>query len=182
MNTRKCPVCGEALVASGKKYFPDGDPDANDYIVQCPSDDCPSVKFTRFRYTMNAHTRTRFDEVVEDVRELEQKLQGKHYDFLNAAVHARKFEMENTGLAAELETVTQANAYNLKMNEMLTARVAELEKHTMVRWRTTIETAVGIDEEFHTNLDAAEEYIGMCALDRHSTITKCEIREVQNGA
>ena len=60
-------------------------------------------------------------------------------------------------------------------------RVAELEKDTMVRWRTIIETPVGVDEEFHTNLDAAEEYIGMCALDSPSTITKVEIREVKNG-
>ena len=64
--------------------------------------------------------------------------------------------------------------------DRLAARIAELEKDTMVRWRTIIETPVGVDEEFHTNLDAAEEYIGMCALDRPSTITKCEIREVKN--
>jgi hypothetical protein len=54
------------------------------------------------------------------------------------------------------------------------------EPEPMVRWRTVIETPIGVDEEFHTNLDAAEEYIGMCALDRPSKITKCEIREVQN--
>jgi hypothetical protein len=54
------------------------------------------------------------------------------------------------------------------------------EPEPMVRWRTVIETPIGVDEEFHTNLDAAEEYIEMCALDRPSTITKCEIREVQN--
>lgn len=103
--SRKCPLCGEELVPVGKKFFPEADPQANDYIVQCPSEDCPAFRFTRFRYTMKADTVTRADELIENVRELEQKLQGKHYDFLNAAAHARKREMEADRLAAEYRRV-----------------------------------------------------------------------------
>lgn len=55
------------------------------------------------------------------------------------------------------------------------------EPEPMVRWRTVEETPVGIDEEFHTSLEGAEEYLESMAGHYPSKITKVEIREVQNG-
>lgn len=50
----------------------------------------------------------------------------------------------------------------------------------MVRWRTVIETSVGIDEEFHTSREGAEEYLESMAGRYPQKITRCEIREVKD--
>jgi hypothetical protein len=66
---------------------------------------------------------------------------------------------------------------------LLISRIKELpaaEEVEFVRWRTTIETSVGIDEEFHTSLEGAEEYLESMA-GRYPTKTeKVAIRRLED--